>query len=201
MPPERRRRGKAPLPLIIVPTGLSGIFMRARTARWRGARRKFAPPDRPVIAMVDDGAMQMNNMEELITIAKYHQHWPNQTFVVMVLSNEDLNQVTWAQRVMLGDAKVEMTQRIPNVPYHFFAQSIGLEGIFVDDPEQVGPAWERALNASWRSRPTPRYRRCRRTSPSIRKAFMSSAWKAGSDEAGMIKGAAKQVLSSVLAKD
>ena len=32
---------------------------------------KFAHPDRPVIALVGDGAMQMNNMAELITIAKY----------------------------------------------------------------------------------------------------------------------------------
>ena len=34
---------------------------------------KFAHPDRPVIALVGDGAMQMNNMAELITVAKYWQ--------------------------------------------------------------------------------------------------------------------------------
>lgn len=167
---------------------------------------KFAHPDRPVIAMVGDGAMQMNNMAELITVAKYHQRWANQTFVVMVLNNEDLNQVTWEQRVMQGDPKAEMTQRIPSVPYHRFAQSIGLEGIFVDDPEQVGAGWERALNAG---------RPCVlevKTDPEVpplpphitfdqAKAFMSSAWKGGSDEAGMIKGTAKQVMSSVFAKE
>ncbi len=32
---------------------------------------KFAHPDRPVVALVGDGAMQMNNMAELITISKY----------------------------------------------------------------------------------------------------------------------------------
>jgi len=32
---------------------------------------KYAHPDRPVIGLVGDGAMQMNNMAELITVAKY----------------------------------------------------------------------------------------------------------------------------------
>ena len=36
---------------------------------------KFAHPDRPVIALVGDGAMQMNNMAELITVAKYWREW------------------------------------------------------------------------------------------------------------------------------
>ncbi|MET1756376.1 thiamine pyrophosphate-requiring protein [Novosphingobium sp. RD2P27] len=167
---------------------------------------KFAHPDRPVIAMVGDGAMQMNNMAELITVAKYHERWANQTFVVCVLNNEDLNQVTWEQRVMQGDPKAEMTQRIPDVPYHRFAQMIGLEGIFVGDPEQLGAAWERAINAG---------RPCVlevKTDPEVpplpphinfeqAKAFMTSAMKGGTDEAGMIKGAAKQVMSSVFGKD
>jgi len=167
---------------------------------------KFAHPDRPVIAMVGDGAMQMNNMAELITVAKYHHRWANQTFVVMVLNNEDLNQVTWEQRVMQGDPKVEMTQRVPDVPYHKFAELIGLEGIFVDDPDQVGPAWERALSAG---------RPCVlevKTDPEVpplpphitldqARAFMSSAIKGGGDEAGMVKGSIKQVLSSVFSQE
>ena len=36
---------------------------------------KFAHPDRPAIALVGDGALQMNGMNELITIAKYWQRW------------------------------------------------------------------------------------------------------------------------------
>ena len=32
---------------------------------------KFAHPERPVIALIGDGAMQMNNMAELITVSKY----------------------------------------------------------------------------------------------------------------------------------
>ncbi|WP_419825452.1 thiamine pyrophosphate-requiring protein [Sphingomonas sp.] len=106
---------------------------------------KFAYPDRPVIALVGDGAMQMNNMAELITIAKYMNGWANRTLIVAVLNNEDLNQVTWEQRVMEGNPRFDASQSIPNVPYHEFARSIGLDGIYVDEPEQVGPAWDRAL--------------------------------------------------------
>ncbi|HZT05193.1 MAG TPA: thiamine pyrophosphate-requiring protein [Steroidobacteraceae bacterium] len=109
---------------------------------------KFAHPDRPVIAMVGDGAMQMNNMAELITVAKYWQEWADPRWIVCVLNNCDLNQVTWEQRVMNGDPKFNASQQIPDVPYHRFAELIGLEGIFVDRPEALAPAWERALAAN-----------------------------------------------------
>lgn len=109
---------------------------------------KFAYPDRPVIALVGDGAMQMNNMAELITISKYWQSWSDPRLVVMVLNNEDLNQVTWEQRVMEGDPKFEATQTIPDVRYHQFAQMIGLNGIYVDRAEHVAEAWDRALSAN-----------------------------------------------------
>ena len=109
---------------------------------------KFAYPARPVIALVGDGAMQMNNMAELITIAKYWQRWSDPRLIVMVLNNQDLNQVTWEQRIMEGNPKFDASQSLPDVPYHKFAELIGLEGIFVDDPEQLAPAWERALSAT-----------------------------------------------------
>jgi pyruvate dehydrogenase (quinone) len=108
---------------------------------------KFAHPDRPVIALVGDGAMQMNNMAELITAAKYWREWSNPHFVVCVFNNEDLNQVTWEQRVLEGDPKFAATQRIPDVPYHRFAEMIGLRGIFVDNPDRLASAWEEALSA------------------------------------------------------
>lgn len=106
---------------------------------------KLAYPDRPVIALVGDGAMQMNNMAELITVAKYWRQWSSPTWICMVLNNQDLNQVTWEQRVMEGDPKFEATQTLPDVPYHRFAELIGLRGIRVDTPERVGPAWDEAL--------------------------------------------------------
>src|SRR5215471_6152118 len=106
---------------------------------------KYAEPDRPVIALVGDGAMQMNNMAELITVAKYWRDWKNHRWIVCVFNNEDLNQVTWEQRIMEGDPKFEASQRIPNVSYHRFAELIGLKGIFVDRPEALGAAWDQAL--------------------------------------------------------
>ena len=78
---------------------------------------KFAHPDRPVIALVGDGAMQMNGNGELITIAKYWQHWSDPRLIVLVLNNNDLNQVTWEQRAMEGDPQYEASQELPDFPY------------------------------------------------------------------------------------
>jgi pyruvate dehydrogenase (quinone) len=106
---------------------------------------KFAHPDRPVIALVGDGAMQMNGNAELVTIAKYWKGWSDPRLVVLVLHNNDLNQVTWEQRAMAGDPRYEASQALPDFPYARYAELIGLRGIRVDDPEQVGAAWEQAL--------------------------------------------------------
>jgi pyruvate dehydrogenase (quinone) len=106
---------------------------------------KFAHPDRPVVALVGDGAMQMNNMAELITVAKYWKQWRNPTWICAVWNNQDLNQVTWEQRVMEGDPKFEASQTIPDVPYHRYAEMIGLRGIHVDTPDKVAEAWAQAL--------------------------------------------------------
>ena len=106
---------------------------------------KFAFPERPVIALVGDGAMQMNNMAELITVSKYWKDWADPRWICMVLNNEDLNQVTWEQRAMEGDPKFDASQDIPSVPYHRFAELIGLKGIYVDNDEQMGAAWDEAL--------------------------------------------------------
>jgi pyruvate dehydrogenase (quinone) len=106
---------------------------------------KFAHPDRPVIALVGDGAMQMNGLAELITIAKYRERWADQRLIVLVLNNRDLNQVTWEQRAMAGDPKFVDSQELPDVPYARWAELIGLRGIRTDDPSEVGDCWERAL--------------------------------------------------------
>jgi pyruvate dehydrogenase (quinone) len=108
---------------------------------------KFAYPARPAIALVGDGAMQMNGINELITIAKYRHQWSDQRLIVMVLNNRDLNQVTWEQRAMEGDPKFEGSQDLPDFPYASYAELLGLKGIRVDSPEQVGPAWDEALAA------------------------------------------------------
>src|SRR4051794_19010141 len=106
---------------------------------------KFAYPDRPVIASIGDGAMQMSGINALIDIARYHEEWSDQRLVVCVLHNDDLNQVTWEQRVMSGDPKLDASQVLPDFPYARYADLIGAKGIRVDSPEQVGPAWDEAL--------------------------------------------------------
>jgi pyruvate dehydrogenase (quinone) len=108
---------------------------------------KFAHPGRPVIALVGDGAMQMNGMAELITVTKYWKKWGNPRFVVLVLNNRDLNQVTWEQRAQAGDPKFLASQSIPDVSYARFADLIGLKGIFVDNPDDVAGVWDEALSA------------------------------------------------------
>jgi pyruvate dehydrogenase (quinone) len=107
---------------------------------------KFAHPDRPVIAFVGDGSMQMNGLNELITIAKYRERWSNQTLVICVFNNQDLNQVTWEQRVLAGDPKYVGSQQIPDFPYARYAEMIGLHGLRVDTPDDVGSGWDEVLS-------------------------------------------------------
>jgi pyruvate dehydrogenase (quinone) len=106
---------------------------------------KMAYPHRPVIGFIGDGAMQMNGLNVMITAAKYWQRWSNPCFILMVLNNEDLNQVTWEERIQLGDGKTPLTQTIPNFPYHKYAELLGFKGIYCDDPERIGAAWDEAL--------------------------------------------------------
>ena len=108
---------------------------------------KFAYPDRPVIAAIGDGAMQMLGINALIDIARYSERWPNKQCIIVVLHNDDLNQVTWEQRVMAGDPKLDASQTLPDFPFARYAELLGLKGIRVDRPEDVGPAWDEALAA------------------------------------------------------
>jgi pyruvate dehydrogenase (quinone) len=108
---------------------------------------KFTHPNRPALALVGDGAMQMNGMAELITAAKYYDRWADPRLVVLVLNNRDLNQVTWEQRAMEGDPKNPLTQTIPDVRYADFARMIGLEGVRIESPDRIDAAWEEAFAA------------------------------------------------------
>ena len=112
---------------------------------------KFAHPDKVAIALVGDGAMQMNGNAELLTVGKYWQRWSDPRLVICVLHNNDLNQVTWEQRVMEGDPKFEASQDLPDFPYARYAELCGLGGIRVDDPNDIAAAWKAAFAAD---RPT-----------------------------------------------
>jgi pyruvate dehydrogenase (quinone) len=164
---------------------------------------KFAHPDRPVVAMVGDGAMQMNNMAELITVSKYWRRWSNPQWIVCVFNNEDLNQVTWEQRVMEGDVKFEASQRIPDVPYHKFAELIGLKGIFCDRADRVAECWDVAFAAD---RPTVLEFKTDPEVPPLpphltleqARNFVAAILKGDPNEGRMLAGTARQALSSVL---
>ncbi len=106
---------------------------------------KFAFPDRVPIAFIGDGAMQMLGITDLITVAKYWRKWRDPRFVVCVLSNGDLNQVTWELRAMAGSPRVAKTQDVPRMSFAGYAELLGLKGITVSKPEEVGAAWDEAL--------------------------------------------------------
>jgi pyruvate dehydrogenase (quinone) len=108
---------------------------------------KFAHPDRPAYALVGDGAMQMNGINELITIAKYWQTWSDPRLVVAVLHNDDLNQVTWELRAMGGSPEFLPSQQLPDFPYAGYARGLGLHGIVAGKPDQVEAAWDEAMAA------------------------------------------------------
>jgi len=107
-----------------------------------GIGAKFGHPDRPVIVLAGDGAMQMNGLAELITVKHYWREWADPRLVIAVLHNNDLNQVTWEMRAMEGAPKFTESQRLPDVSYEGFARRLDLHGIAVDKPDQVGPGWE-----------------------------------------------------------
>lgn len=108
---------------------------------------KFAYPDRVPIAMTGDGAFQMNGLNEMLTVKKYWQEWADPRIVFVVFNNQDLNQVTWEQRIEAGQPKLPTTQSIPDMPYAAFAESLGFRGIEVKRPEDMGHAIDEALAA------------------------------------------------------
>ena len=116
-----------------------------------GIGAKFAHPQRPVIVFAGDGAMQMNGMAELITIKRYWRDWDDPRLIVAILHNNDLNQVTWEMRAMVGAPKFVDSQALPDVDYAGFAAGLGLNALAVKDPEELANAWREALSAD---RPT-----------------------------------------------
>jgi pyruvate dehydrogenase (quinone) len=166
---------------------------------------KFAFPGRVAIALVGDGAMQMNGLNELITISKYWKEWSDPRLVVMVLNNRDLNQVTWEQRAMMGDPKFEGSQSIPDFPYAAYAESLGLRGIRVDTPGAIADAWARALHAD---RPVVLEAITDPNVPPLpphisfeqAKNFMSSIYRGDADALGFVKQTIKDAAETYLTR-
>jgi len=164
---------------------------------------KFCYPDRVAIAIAGDGAMQMNGLNELITISKYWKEWSDPRLIVLVLNNRDLNMVTWEERALAGDPKFEATQDLPDFPYANYGKSLGLDVIRVDDPDALGAAWDRAFAAD---RP---FVFEAMTDPDVpplpphisleqAKNFTSSVLKRDVDALGFIKDTVKQVTARYL---
>jgi pyruvate dehydrogenase (quinone) len=181
---------------------LSGSLASLGAATPYAMAAKMAFPNRVVIAFIGDGAMQMNGLNVMITISKYWKQWADPRLIVMVLNNRDLNQVTWEERIQLGEGKTESTQSIPDFPYHKYAELLGLKGIFVSDPEKLGTAWDEALASD-----RPVILECY-TDPNVpplpphitlkdAKNFM--VMTASEPELGsVLKGSARQLLTSIL---
>lgn len=127
---------------------LSGGLATMGSAVPYGIAAKFAFPERVVVSIVGDGAMQMNGMNELITLSKYWRQWTDPRMIILVLNNHDLNMVTWEMRVMSGDPKLEASQDVPDFQYARMAESLGLHGYRIDHPDEVSGVWGRAFAAN-----------------------------------------------------
>ncbi|MGE2832719.1 thiamine pyrophosphate-requiring protein [Mycobacterium sp. SMC-4] len=130
-----------------VPAHVSGYLASMGCALPYGIAAKLDAPDRPVVALVGDGAMQMSGLLELITIADRWQQWTDPRFVVLVLHNADLSEVSWEQREMEGDPRFPASQDVPSFPYADYAELLGLTGIRVTESAQATVAWQRAFQA------------------------------------------------------
>jgi pyruvate dehydrogenase (quinone) len=165
---------------------------------------KFAHPDRVVVTMVGDGAMQMLGNDGLVTISKYWKEWSNPRLVILVLKNLDLNQVTWEQRVMSGDPKYQASQDIPPMNYADFARMLGMDGVEIDEPGQIGPAWDQAFRAD---RPFVLDARCDPNVPPLpphikfeqAKGLMFAVLGGDVDTKSIIVQSTKEMVSSMLA--
>jgi pyruvate dehydrogenase (quinone) len=125
--------------------GISGTLATMGCAVPYALGAKFAHPNRPVIAAVGDGAMQMIGNNALVDLVHHADRWDNKQCIVLVLNNGDLNEVTWEQRAMSGDPRFEVSQTLPAFPYARYAELLGMKGLRVDDPDRVRDAWEEAL--------------------------------------------------------
>ena len=164
---------------------------------------KFAYPDRVPVCCTGDGAMQMNGLNELITVSKYWRRWSDPRLIFLVLNNRDLNQVSWEMRIEAGNPKLETTQSLPDFPYASYADELGLKGIRVDNPNDVASAWEAAFTAD---RPVVYEAYVTGDVPTIpphisfeqAKEYTTALVKGDPDEGGIIKQSVKSVIEGVL---
>jgi pyruvate dehydrogenase (quinone) len=130
-----------------VPAHLSSTLASMGCGLPYGIAAKLAAPGRPVITLTGDGAMQMTGLAELVTVAARWRDWADPRFVVCVLNNRDLAEVSWEQREMEGEPRFATSQQLPEVPYAGYAELLGLRGLRVTSPDDLPAAWDTALAA------------------------------------------------------
>ena len=164
---------------------------------------KFAFPDRVAVCFTGDGAMQMNGLNELITVSKYWQQWSDPRLVFVILNNRDLNQVTWEMRTEEGNPKLPATQTLPDFPYARFAELIGLQGVRIEQPEDLAEAFASAFSAT-RPMVVEAY-----TDPDVptlpphitleqARNYSSAIVKGDENDVGMVKRSVEELAQSVL---
>ena len=182
---------------------LSGTLATMGPAVPYAVAAKFCHPDRVVIAIAGDGAMQMNGLNEIITISKYWQEWSDPRLIILVLNTRDLNMVTWEERVLAGDPRFPASQSVPDFPYAEYAKSLGLDGVRVDRADDIAGAWERAFAS------TKPFVFEAVTDPNVpplpphitleqAKAFTSSVLKGDAERLGFLKQTVKEVADKYL---
>ena len=130
-----------------VPAHLSGTLASMGCSIPYGIAAKLAHPDRPLVALAGDGAMQMAGIAELVTVAHRWRQWQDPRFIVCVFNNRELTEVTWEQRESEGEPRFRDSQELPDFPFAGYADLLGFTGIRVEDPELLADAWERAFAA------------------------------------------------------
>jgi pyruvate dehydrogenase (quinone) len=125
---------------------LSGRLATMLAAMPYAIAAKFAFPERPVVCTIGDGAFQMLGMNGLLTVKHHWREWKNPTFIVLILHNDDLNQVSWEMREA-GDPRYDTSQLLEDMDYSGYADLLGLRGIRIDDPDKLEAAWEEAFAA------------------------------------------------------
>lgn len=107
---------------------------------------RFAAPDRPVVALVGDGAFQAGGLSELATVRRHLDRLADlPPLVFCVLNNGDLNRLTWQRRAAAGDPLIPLSADVPALPYAEWARLAGIPAVRCERPRHVASVWADVL--------------------------------------------------------
>ncbi|PZE25689.1 thiamine pyrophosphate-requiring protein [Curtobacterium sp. MCBD17_028] len=119
---------------------LSGRLATMLAAMPYAVAAKLAHSDKTVVCTIGDGAFQMLGMNELITVKKYMQQWETKQFIIVVMHNDDLAQVSWEMRTEDGNPLWRGSQDVESMDYAGYAELLGFRGVQVRSDDQVESA-------------------------------------------------------------